>query len=445
MATHDSTTSAKATVKRGGRPKASGDKKPGPQPLSPNGVDKELAHERARAPQRRARGARGRTVWAKRLKDLYAQLRRKRRQGKRLGGDDAGWVVRRRLRCVRYYLHWRTRLSEEQAARRAGERYACSSETVRRLVRLYRRGGVEALVPQPRGPRNPARRVAQEVEHLAVALRTLYGWNETRLAHELSQRGLARLSHTTVGHIFRRYHLPTRTYRSKARSDGLRYCRYEKSWPNAQWHIDFAQITLADGEVVLLVVVVDDYSRFCLACEVIETTSTQAVQMLFRALCRRYAVQPQEVVTDNGRAFVSVYADCEHVLTRFGLELQAHHTRHRHTSLYYPEGNGKAEALIKTLKSETLNRTFTTMDAVRTALAEFQDYYNFYRLHSSLGYLPPAVRYWGVEPPKNHGLAGLPSLPPEQLMAHPPHPSFEPYNTSPTVRRQMLSLVPISC
>jgi transposase InsO family protein len=280
------------------------------------------------------------------------------------------------------------------------------------------------------------------VEYLVVALRTLYGWNETRLAHELRQRGLAHCSHTTVGHIFRRYHLPTRTYCSKARADGLPYSSYEKSWPNAQWHIDFAQITLADGEVVRLAVVIDDYSRFCLDCAVIDTTSTETVRMLFLALCRRYAVRPQEVVTDNDRAFVSVYVN---VPTRFALELQAHNTRHRHTSLYYPEGNGKAEAFIKTLKSEALNRTFTTSDEVRTALTEFQDYYNFYRLHSSLGYLPPAVRYWGIESPQNHGLSGLPALPPDLLMAYPPHPSFQPYDTNPDQRRQALALVPVTC
>lgn len=444
MASHDTTSSAGQVAKQQNK------KQPGKRlgrpikgsALSPNGVDKELERERARKSKRRKKTSRGHTVWVKRAAELFERKGRKLRKDKRRDGQEVGAIVRRRLRCVRYYSHWHTQVPEKDAAQRAASKFGCSVATVRHWERLQRTGGAAALLPKPYGPRNPQRCVAQAVEHLVVALRHFHGWNEKRMAEELKQRGLANISHTTVGHIFDRYHLPTRTYHGKARSEGMSYRRYEKKWPNAQWHMDFAQISLDSGEVVLLVVVVDDYSRFCLACEVIEALSAEAALLRFRALCRRYGLAPQEMVTDNGRAFMSVYEDVE---TSFGAELAAHHTRHFRTAPYYPEGNGKAEAMVKILKHEALNRTFATVEVVRSALADFQNYYNFYRLHGSLGYTTPAARYWGVATPHNHGLAGLSSLPPDLMAAYPPAADFQPPVTDPTLRRQALALVPAYC
>jgi len=60
------------------------------------------------------------------------------------------------------------------------------------------------------------------VQFLAVALRRLFGWNEERLAQELAQLGIAQISHTTVGRIFVRYHLATRTYHTLAKREASR-------------------------------------------------------------------------------------------------------------------------------------------------------------------------------------------------------------------------------
>jgi hypothetical protein len=63
--------------------------------------------------------------------------------------------------------------------------------------------------------------VPLEIQFLIVALRLLLGWNEKRMAKGLEQRGIAKVSYRTVGRIFARYHLPTRTYHSLARCDGI--------------------------------------------------------------------------------------------------------------------------------------------------------------------------------------------------------------------------------
>ena len=75
-----------------------------------------------------------------------------------------------------------------------------SVDTLRRWDRLYRTGGLAALLPEPPGP--PSLGVVPlKIQFLVVALRRLLGWDEKRMA-KTRQRGIARISHTTVGRIF---------------------------------------------------------------------------------------------------------------------------------------------------------------------------------------------------------------------------------------------------
>ncbi len=389
----------------------------GRQTLSPNQLDQEFAQAAVlrQQPQRRAASSRGQTEWAKREADRLRQARRQ--QLRRLGWPKLlGELVRRRVKAVRYYEHWRQHGREAAAASRCAHKFQVSVPTVRRWWRLYRQGGVAALLPKRPGPAPAPRQIAVATELLVVALRRLLGWNEKRLAAELAQRGLAQLSHTSIGRIFRRYHLPTRTYHSLAKCDGIPRQRYEMAMPNQQWHMDFAETTLRDGTRITFVVLIDDQSRFCLTCHTVPDMTVATALSVSETAFQRFG-RPQQVVTDNGRAFVSVYED---VPTRFGRQLHDYGIRHCRTAVYYPEGNGKAEAMVKILKREALRQRCATQAEVEAALAAFVPYYNYYRLHGSLAYHTPASRYCGCPTPAQHGLAGIPALPPALQDAYPP-------------------------
>jgi transposase InsO family protein len=329
--------------------------------------------------------------------------------------------VRYRLRVVRYYLYWRKELSERAAVQQTAHRFEVSISTVRRWTTLYQQGGLEALVPKPIGPRNPVPLIPRDVQMIVVALRLLYGWNEKRIAQELKQRGLATISHTSVGRIFARYHLPTRTYHSSAKSDGIPKKRYEKACPNQQWHLDFTETTLSDGTRVVIIAIIDDHSRYCVRCQVVSDMTTETTLKVLQESCQEMG-KPDEIVTDNGRTFTNI---CEDTVTKFEQHLDKQHIKHRLTTPYYPEGNGKAEALMKTLKRECLNQPFETVEALNSKLDEFVVYYNHFRLHSSLGYQTPVSRYLGIATFQGHGLAGLPELPAPLLTAYPPTCSIE--------------------
>lgn len=394
--------------------------KRGPQALSPNGVDRELARRSAAAhpARRRAKTSRGHTEWYKRELDWLQRLRGK--HLRRLGlKAPLGAIVRWRVKAVRYYQRRCHPGAKVAAAEQTARRFKVSAGTIRRWAGLFEQGGPAALLPKRPGPHQAPTQIPLETQYLVVALRRLVHWNEKRMAVELAQRGLARISHTSVGRIYARYHLPTRTYHTLAKCDGIPKQRYEKAMPNAQWHIDFLETTLEDGTAVPIVSVLDDHSRFCLACQVVpDMTAATAIRVVQQAF-QQYG-RPQEIVSDNGRAFTSLYAG---VPTAFGQLLTAQSIRHILITPYYPEGNGKAEAFVKILKREGLRRHFATAQALDQALAEFAVYYNYYRLHGSLGYQPPATRYCGSQSPQQHGLLGIPALPDELRQAYPPAPA----------------------
>jgi transposase InsO family protein len=377
---------------------------------------------------------------SKRQQDKLRRKRRKqlRRQGLR---EPLGRTVRTRFKAVRYYRHWRQRFSEEESALRAAQKQDVSVGTIRRWDRLYREGGLEALLPRKPGPANEAFIISLEIQFLVVALRALLGWNEKRMSAELAQRGLAQISHTAVGTIFKRYHLPTRTYHTKARCDGIPKRRYEKKMPNQQWHIDFAETKLQDGTRVVIVALVDDYSRYCLQSEVVADMTTETAIQTVQEAWQQFGL-PAEIVSDNGRAFTSVYEDTP---TAFGKLLQQKGIHHHLITPYWPEANGKAEAFIKIVKRECLKHPFVTVEDLQLALAEFVIFYNHFRLHSSLGYQTPVSRFLGVDTINNHGLAGIPGLPDELENAFLPSQPVEIFPANWRTIKQRFALVTIDC
>jgi putative transposase len=213
----------------------------------------------------------------------------------------------------------------------------------------------------------------------------------------------------TIYRLFRRYHIPVRTYHPVGKRDGIKYRKQNVKAPNWTWHIDFAGPWIdTDGIKRSLVVVIDSYSRMILALEVIEHQDSKTVEDLLEVLFARYG-KPKVLISDNGRAFAPSRGEWEH---RFKTFLGNHDVEHRRTRSYYPQTNGKAEAAVKTVKRELLavlgrkpEQSWTWAD-VQAQAASFQGWYNFYRPHGALNYQVPATRYAGISLPK-HGMENI--------------------------------------
>lgn len=87
----------------------------------------------------------------------------------------------------------------------------------------------------------------------------------TKMYNQHTCEKIAGISHTSVNRIFHQYHLPTKAYHPKGKSDGIKHHRYRRRGSNELWHLDFkGPIKLFNGQNVYLLVVLDDFSRFCM-------------------------------------------------------------------------------------------------------------------------------------------------------------------------------------
>jgi transposase InsO family protein len=250
--------------------------------------------------------------------------------------------------------------------------------------------------------------VPEPLVSIIFVWRSVLGWGGQRIAAELKARQIGQVSGRTVYKLFDHLGLPVKLYALKGRSEGIAYRRYEKERPNAQWHIDFKRATLSDGRQVYICIIVDDYSRCALAAVAGLWATTEWVTQVARAAIQRCG-RPDQVVSDNGREFVSVW---EATLTQFGQLLAEQDIEHLRCAPYYPQGNGKAEAFIKTLAREVLTgRTFDSLAELQAALDRYLTFYNNYRLHSALGWQTPISRYAGRYV-TIQGLAGIPGIEP---------------------------------
>ncbi len=326
-----------------------------------------------------------------------------------------------RVKVVRHYQKLRQQVPEKRAVELTlarwqptkPEHFPLCASSIRQWHRIAEGQGFGALYPQSKRPDTIHYQVPDLVIGVIFTLRRLFGWGGHRIVAELKERQIGKVSGRTVYKIFDRLDLPVKIYALKGRSAGIAYRRYEKDRPNAQWHIDLKHTTLSDGTKVYICILVDDYSRFALAAVAGMNATTEWVAQVAQETVRRCS-RPNEMVSDNGREFVSVWED---TLTKFGKLLAEQGIKHLTCAPYYPQGNGKAEAFIQILAEEVLTgRTFATIAELQAALDRYLTYYNNYRLHSALGWKPPVCRYAG-QSMTIKGLAGIPGL--EPIAANP--------------------------
>lgn len=368
--------------------------------------------------RRKAKVSKAQTYNGRRQADRARRARQRARADRR---EKNQRQFRFRVKVVRFYQQLRTQVSEKRAIELTlarwqptqPEHFPLSASSIRAWHRTVQREGWAALRPKSKRPHTIHYQVPPLVVGIIFTLRHLFGWGGHRVAAELEARQIAQVSARTVYKIFDRLGLPVQIYALQGRSDGIAYQRYEKSRPNAQWHIDLKHTTLSDGTKVYICILIDDYSRYALAAVAGTAATTEWVTRVAEEAIRRCG-QPEELVSDNGREFVSVW---EETLTRFGKLLAENGIAHVQCAPYYPQGNGKAEAFIKILGRELLSRrTFDSLAELQAALDRYLTYYNHYRRHSALGWQTPVSRYAGRSPVVR-GLAGIPGL--EAMAADP--------------------------
>lgn len=157
--------------------------------------------------------------------------------------------------------------------------------------------------------------------------------------------------------------------------------RLQASRPNGVWSYDFIEDRTADGRRLKILVVVDEYTRECLALEPGRRLGSEAViGVLERLVAERGA--PGHLRSDNGPEFVAKAV--QRWLTARGVQ-----------TLYIAPGspweNAYCESFNSRFRDEFLNlEIFTSVLEAKVLSAGWRRDYNEARPHSALGDQTPA-------------------------------------------------------
>ena len=159
--------------------------------------------------------------------------------------------------------------------------------------------------------------------------------------------------------------------------------KFVPSGRNQLWVADITYIRLAE-EFVYLAVVLDAYSRLVIGWAVERTLeATLAVGALEMALAKRGA--PAGLIHHSDRGVQYACGEYTQLLQARGVQISMSRKGN-------PYDNAKAESFMKTLKYEEVHRVeYKDLAEVRRGMRTFLERtYNQWRLHSALGYRPPA-------------------------------------------------------
>ena len=201
-----------------------------------------------------------------------------------------------------------------------------------------------------------------------------------RRLHILLRREGTRINHKKLFRLYKEERLAVRRRGGRKRALGTRAPMAVPQGANQRWSLDFVSDVLADGRRFRVLVVVDDYTRECLAMVVDTSLSGMRVaRELDTVIAAR--TKPIMVVSDNGTELTS------HAILAWQEE--------RGVEWHYiapgkPVQNAFVESLNGRFRDECLNEhTFRGLGSAKRIIEAWRLDYNAERPHTSLGGLTP--------------------------------------------------------
>ena len=161
--------------------------------------------------------------------------------------------------------------------------------------------------------------------------------------------------------------------------------------PNELWQTDFTWFKVAHWGWYYLCTILDDYSRYILACQLCIGMSAEEVKQTIETAIQFTGIRNPKVMSrprllsDNGPCYLSKalreYLEEEGIL----------HTR---CKAYHPMTQGKTERYHRSMKNILLLENYYSPDELENQIGLFVDYYNNHRYHEALNNLTPADVYY---------------------------------------------------
>ncbi len=222
--------------------------------------------------------------------------------------------------------------------------------------------------------------------HAIAKLHPRYG--TPRVTRLLRDDGF-RLNHKRVERLWRveGLQVPQKQRKRRRLGTSAHGCiRHRPEYPNHVWSYDFVADQTEDGRRLKIFVVIDEYTRRCLALEVGRRFTSEDVIDTMRALFELYGT-PTHVRSDNGPELIAT-------------ALRRWLGRRGTGTLYIEPGspweNAYTESFNSRLRDELLNRElFTSVLEARVLLEQHRTEHNEVRPHSSHDYETPNAFFEG--------------------------------------------------
>ena len=201
-----------------------------------------------------------------------------------------------------------------------------------------------------------------------------------RRLHILLRREGIELNHKKLFRIYREERLTVRRRGGRKRALGTRAPMALPQGPDQRWSLDFVSDVLTDGRRFRVLVIVDDFTRECLALIVDTSISGRRVARELDAIAGGRRL-PLMIVSDTGTELTS------HAILRWQEE--------RGVAWHYiapgkPVQNAFVESLNGRFRDECLNEhVFRGLPMARRIIESWRLDYNACRPHTSLGGLTP--------------------------------------------------------
>jgi len=276
----------------------------------------------------------------------------------------SGWPARRTLAALgiprRTYYRW---LKEEAWAR--------------------------ALPADPVKPVQPYEALPEEKQAVLDYARRHPELRHREMAWRMVDEDVACLSASTVYRILKEANLVCPWRRRQKRSRGA---DEKPTRVNERWVTDLMQVQVGEG-TYFVISFMDEYSRYIVHHEVVlgidgitlSLSAQKAIETLSRGMDGKPLAKPV-IQSDNGSGYIS---------REYLQVLKEHELGHHRIKPHCPEENGVIERSMRTLREALEGEELPNFVEAQRKLARVVRWYNEERLHSALGYLPPATFYRG--------------------------------------------------
>jgi putative transposase len=272
--------------------------------------------------------------------------------------------------------HLEERPTAERSPTQLGEAVGLSRATIWRQLR------------QPSSSNEDELELRSQIQTIALEMRS-YGYRP--ITAELHRRGV-KVNHKRVLRLLREDNLLCLRQRAFVRTTDSRhnllvYPNLTRDLAlsniNQLWVADITYIRLL-REFIYLAVLLDAFSRRCIGWAISRHIDTQLTRAALQMALQTRNIQPGLIHhSDQGVQYAAT--DYVAVLHEHKIEISMSRTGN-------PYDNAKAERFMRTLKYEEIYMNdYETLAEVRASIEHFiEAVYNRKRLHSAIGYRPPA-------------------------------------------------------